>query len=49
MDRRCLEAYAVARWADLRRENPNAYAPNILALGDFNLPLREESDRVYQA
>jgi endonuclease/exonuclease/phosphatase family metal-dependent hydrolase len=49
MDRRCLEAYAVARWADLRRRSPNAYTPNILALGDFNLPLREKSDRVFQA
>lgn len=49
MDRRCLEAYALARWADLRRDDPDAYTVDILALGDFNLPLREEGDRVYEA
>ncbi|MDQ4129791.1 MAG: endonuclease/exonuclease/phosphatase family protein, partial [Actinomycetota bacterium] len=48
MDRRCLEAYAVARWADLRHRSRHAYTPNILALGDFNLPKREEGDRVYE-
>ena len=49
MDRRCLEAYAVGRWADLRRRNREAYTRNVLALGDFNLPLREETDPVYRA
>ena len=36
--RRALEAYAVARWADLRRKDKDAYVSNIIALGDFNLP-----------
>jgi endonuclease/exonuclease/phosphatase family metal-dependent hydrolase len=49
MDRRCLEAYAIARWADLRQGDKEAYTQNILALGDFNLPVRDKSDRVYQA
>ena len=49
MERRCLEAYAVGRWADLRRRDAEAYLPNVLALGDFNLPVRDESDPVYRA
>lgn len=49
MDRRCLEAYAVGRWADLRRSNKEAYTSNVLALGDFNLPVIDESDPVYKA
>jgi endonuclease/exonuclease/phosphatase family metal-dependent hydrolase len=49
MERRCLEAYAVGRWADLRRRDKQAYTPNVLALGDFNLPVRDESDPVYRA
>jgi endonuclease/exonuclease/phosphatase family metal-dependent hydrolase len=49
MERRCLEAYAVGRWADLRRRDDDAFTPNVLALGDFNLPKREETDPVYRA
>lgn len=49
MERRCLEAYAVGRWADLRRENEEAYTKNVLALGDFNLPKREKGDPVFEA
>jgi endonuclease/exonuclease/phosphatase family metal-dependent hydrolase len=49
IERRCLEAYAVARWADLRRRDEQAYTRNVLALGDFNLPVRSEKDSVYQA
>ncbi len=40
MDRRVLEAYAVARWADLRRGSKYAFAKDVVALGDFNLPKR---------
>jgi len=47
--RRCLEAYAVARWAELRRRSKKSYTQNILALGDFNLPRRVPSDAVYRA
>jgi hypothetical protein len=49
IDRRSLEAYAVARWADLRRESPATYTPNIVALGDFNLPKADPEDPVYKA
>ncbi|HQU74935.1 MAG: endonuclease/exonuclease/phosphatase family protein [Calditrichaeota bacterium] len=48
-DRRALEAYALARWADQRHKSPGAYSQNILVMGDFNLPIRDESSTVYQA
>lgn len=49
MNRRSLETYAVARWADLRRKSPNAYTRNIIALGDFNLPKAEPGDPIFDA
>jgi endonuclease/exonuclease/phosphatase family metal-dependent hydrolase len=49
MDRRILEAYAIARWADTRHRDRKAYTPNVVALGDFNLPVRAPGDRVYDA
>lgn len=49
MERRCLEAYAVGRWADLRRRDKYAFTPNVLALGDFNLPAKDASDPVFRA
>jgi endonuclease/exonuclease/phosphatase family metal-dependent hydrolase len=48
-DRRALEAYALARWADQRHKAPGAYSQNVLVLGDFNLPIREEKSTVYRA
>jgi hypothetical protein len=49
MNRRSLEAYAVGRWADLRRQSANAFTPNIIALGDFNLPKADDDDPIYKA
>jgi endonuclease/exonuclease/phosphatase family metal-dependent hydrolase len=48
-ERRALEAYAVGRWADLRSNDPHAYAPEIIALGDFNLPLVDPDDPIFKA
>jgi endonuclease/exonuclease/phosphatase family metal-dependent hydrolase len=48
-NRRSLEAYAVGRWADLRRRSANAYSKDIIALGDFNLPSRNPGDPIYEA
>lgn len=48
-DRRALEAYALARWADQRHKAAGAYSQNILVLGDLNLPKRDNSSTVYQA
>ncbi|MGH2845288.1 MAG: endonuclease/exonuclease/phosphatase family protein [Thermoleophilaceae bacterium] len=47
IERRMLEAFAVARWCDLRRRSPNAYVRDIVALGDFNLPELSEADPIY--
>jgi endonuclease/exonuclease/phosphatase family metal-dependent hydrolase len=47
--RRCLEAYAVARWADLNVKSKYAYARDIIVMGDFNLPKVEPTDPVYKA
>jgi endonuclease/exonuclease/phosphatase family metal-dependent hydrolase len=49
IERRCLETFCVARWADLRRKSKYCYTPNIMALGDFNLPKAEKSDPIYKA
>ena len=49
IERRQLEAYAIGRWCDLRRESKNAFTRNILALGDFNLPERKPHDPIYDA
>jgi endonuclease/exonuclease/phosphatase family metal-dependent hydrolase len=49
VERRALEAYATARWADLRRKSPDSYAADIIALGDFNLPKVEPGDLIYSA
>ena len=49
VDRRMLETYAVARWCNLRRRTDKAYSQNIIVLGDFNLPKRDENDRIFQA
>lgn len=48
-DRRALEAYALARWADQRRKSAGSYSQNILVMGDLNLPIRDESSTVYRA
>jgi len=45
--RRSLETFAVARWADLRRKSPYAFTRDIIALGDFNLPLIDPGDPIY--
>ena len=48
-DRRALEAYALARWADQRHKAAGAYSQNILVMGDLNLPIRDSSSNVYKA
>ena len=50
MERRSLETYAIGRWADLRRDDKDAYIKdNILVMGDFNLPMVKKGDPVYDA
>lgn len=49
MERRQLEAYAIARWCDLRRGDTHAWTRNIFAVGDFNLPRAQAGDPVFDA
>lgn len=49
LERRALEAYAIGRYADLRNKSKNAFTKNIIALGDFNIPMIEKGDIVYEA
>lgn len=49
LDRRKLETYAVAWWADKRHRDPHTYVPDVLPLGDFNLPKAAPGDAVYEA
>lgn len=49
IERRQLEAYAIARWCDLRRDDLHAWTRNILAVGDFNLPRATVGDPIFDA
>lgn len=49
MEKRQLEAYAIARWCDLRRRDSHRWTKNIFALGDFNLPKASPGDPIYDA
>jgi endonuclease/exonuclease/phosphatase family metal-dependent hydrolase len=49
LTRRAEETYALAWWADRRHRSKYAYVPDIIPLGDFNLPQMEESDPIYRA
>jgi endonuclease/exonuclease/phosphatase family metal-dependent hydrolase len=46
-NRRMLETLVLARWAERRRESPNASTRDIIPLGDFNLPKAEPGDVIY--
>ena len=49
MEKRQLEAYAIARWCDLRRKDKHAWTKTIIALGDFNLPEATVGDPIFDA
>lgn len=49
LDRRTLETFAVAWWADQKHRDTRSYVPEILPLGDFNLPKMEKGDRIFDA
>lgn len=49
LERRQLEAYAISRWCDLRRKDDHHWTKNIIALGDFNIPLAESGDAIFDA
>jgi hypothetical protein len=49
MEHRQLEAYAISRYCDLRRDDSHAWTRNILAVGDFNLPQAQPGDPIFDA
>jgi endonuclease/exonuclease/phosphatase family metal-dependent hydrolase len=51
INRRCLEAYCVGRWADLRSQSKYTFnnIKNVFALGDFNLPMIDANNKIYKA
>jgi endonuclease/exonuclease/phosphatase family metal-dependent hydrolase len=49
IDRRTLETFAVAWWADQKHRDARSYVPDIVPLGDFNLPKATPGDRIFDA
>ena len=49
INRRCLEAFCVGRWVELRSKSKYSFSCNVFALGDFNLPMIDEKNPVYKA
>jgi endonuclease/exonuclease/phosphatase family metal-dependent hydrolase len=47
IDRRTLETFAVAWWADKTHRDRNAYVADVVPLGDFNLPKAAVGDRIF--
>lgn len=49
IERRVLETYAVAWWANRRRSGRHSYVTDTIPLGDFNLPKAIKGDPIYDA
>jgi endonuclease/exonuclease/phosphatase family metal-dependent hydrolase len=49
LDRRTLETFAVAWWADRTHRDRNSYVGDVVPLGDFNLPKAVPGDRIFDA
>jgi endonuclease/exonuclease/phosphatase family metal-dependent hydrolase len=49
IDRRVLETYAVAWWANRRQTGKHSYVRDTIPLGDFNLPKAVTGDPIYDA
>lgn len=49
VERRSLEAFAISRYADLRKNSKYAFSKNIITMGDFNIPKIEPGDQTYDA
>jgi hypothetical protein len=49
LDRRTLETFAVAWWADKTHRDKNSYVGDVVPLGDFNLPMAAPGDRIFDA
>jgi endonuclease/exonuclease/phosphatase family metal-dependent hydrolase len=49
MERRQLETFAVARWAEMQDQEKHNAEQHIIVLGDFNLPHMSQDDPIYRA
>src|SRR6476661_8522411 len=49
LDRRTLETFAVAWWADRTHRDKKSYVGDVVPLGDFNLPKAAPGDRIFDA
>jgi hypothetical protein len=49
MDRRALETYAVAKWADARKKSLFSFTRELAAMGDFNMPMSALGDPIFDA
>ena len=49
LERRTLETFAVAWWADKTHRDAKSYVVDIAPLGDFNLPKATPGDRIFDA
>ena len=49
VERRALETFAVARWADREAKSSYCFTRDIIALGDFNMPKAQPGDPIYKA
>ena len=49
LDRRTLETFAVAWWADKTHRDGKSYVGDVVPLGDFNLPKATPGDRIFDA
>ena len=49
IDRRSLESFVVAKWADRQATSKTGYTRNLVVLGDFNMPKADPADPIYKA
>ena len=49
MQRRSLETFGVAKWAQARQKSKFSFARNLFAMGDFNMPKNALGDPVFEA
>lgn len=49
MQRRSLETFAVAKWAQSRQKSKFSFARNVFTMGDFNMPKNTRGDPVFDA
>jgi len=48
IERRMLETFAIARWAEQQQKSKFSFTRDIIALGDFNMPKVASSDPIFK-